>query len=216
MFRNCLALSLFAFSSAAYAEAEGFDAQAPLEDRLAYLESLEAPLDALRGSLIECGEGCLTPSEAVLLAFDAGDGESRPGRFLLDIRGGGQSLTGNLGQLFFVNSRQDYAEFGTLTIAFEDHVLNALLRRARTCNATSGTEQEISVQGCRQKGISDVNMFTMMQALFRRRIVVDGDVRLQWIDSRFGLRPREGAERGYYQPWVWVQDADQISFVYED
>ena len=216
MFRYCLAVCLFTSGSAAFAETEALETPVPIEVRLAQLEAVDAPLDALRGSLIECGDGCLTPSEAVVLAFDAGDGESRPGRFLLDIRGGGQSISGNLGQLFFVNSKADYAEFGTLTIAFEDHVLDALLRRARTCNASPGTEQLITVRACRQEGISDVNMFTMMQALFRRRIVVDGDVRLQWIDSRFGLRPREGAERGYYQPWVWVQDADQISFVYED
>ena len=60
-----------------------------------------------------------------------------------------------------------------------------------------------------------------MQRLSGRRILVEGDVRLQWIDSGSGLRPRETNKRGeyelgYYQPWVWVESADQISFVYED
>ena len=61
----------------------------------------------------------------------------------------------------------------------------------------------------------------MMQRLKDRRIVVDGEVRLQWIDSASGLRPRESNRRGeyeegYYQPWIWVHDADQIAFVYDE
>ena len=185
------------------------------------MKGAEAPLDAARADLVECEQGCLTPTEAVTLAFSAGEDGQRSGRFLLDVLGGGRSISGNLDRLFFINSQVDYAEFGTLTIAFEEDVLQALLRRARACGGGEIVDGAIQVKGCRQKGISGVNIFTMMQRLHKRRIVVDGDVRLQWIDSASGLRPRESNTRGefetgYYQPWIWVFDADQIAFVYED
>jgi hypothetical protein len=183
---------------------------------LADLSAGEAPLAALRSDLVECEAGCLTPSEAVALAFDAGISGSRRGRVLLDIRSGGQSLFGNLDRLFFVNSREDYAQLGTLTIAFDEDVLDLLLKRARACGGGLAKDGRIAVEGCRQKGFVDPNMFAMMRRLHNRRIVVEGELRLQWIDSSSGIRPREGAPRGYYQPWIWVEDADQISFVYED
>lgn len=189
-------------------------------EQLQRLGAADPLLQAAKSNLIDCEQGCLTPIEAVTLAFSAGEDEDRKARVLLDVRGGGQSLTGNLGELFFISSHQDYAEFGTVTIAFEARVLRNLLRRARTCGGTL-VNGEITVDACRAPGIKDVNMFTMMQALFKRRIVVDGAIRLQWIDSSFGLRNRESNtrgeyEKGYYQPWVWVEDADQISFVYDD
>ena len=192
-----------------------------IEQRLAPLQHGEAPLDAARAKLVECEAGCLTPTEATVMAFRAGEGGASKGRFLLDVRGGGRSIAGNLDRLFFIHSSVDYAEFGTLTIAFEEDVLQALLRRARWCGGGEIVDGAIQVKGCRQKGISGVNMFTMMQRLSGRRIVVDGDVRLQWIDSRSGLRPRKTNTRGeyetgYYQPWIWVYDADQIAFVYDE
>ena len=195
--------------------------EAVVKARLASVQATETALDAARASLVECETGCLTPSEAVVMAFAAGDGGATKGRFLLDVKGGGRSLTGALDRLFFINSQVDYAQFGTLTIAFEEDVLQALLRRARVCGGGEIVDGAIQVKGCRQKGISGVNMFTMMQRLSGRRIVVDGDVRLQWIDSSAGFRPRKTNKRGeyelgYYQPWIWVYDADQIAFVYED
>ena len=195
--------------------------EAVIKARLAGVQATETALDAARASLVECETGCLTPSEAVVMAFAAGDGGATKGRFLLDVKGGGRSLTGALDRLFFINSQVDYAQFGTLTIAFEEDVLQALLRRARVCGGGEIVDGAIQVKGCRQKGISGVNMFTMMQRLSGRRIVVDGDVRLQWIDSSAGFRPRKTNKRGeyelgYYQPWIWVYDADQIAFVYED
>ncbi|MEM6584959.1 MAG: hypothetical protein AAF692_04330 [Pseudomonadota bacterium] len=195
--------------------------EAAVLERLAPLQESEGPLKTARAALTECEIGCLTPTEAVVMAFTAGEGGQRRGRFLLDVRGGGRSITGALDRLFFINSQVDYAEFGTLTIAFEEDVLQALLRRARVCGGGEIVDGAIQVKGCRQKGIAGVNMFTMMQRLKDRRIVVDGDVRLQWIDSASGLRPRKSNKRGeyepgYYQPWIWVYDADQIAFVYAD
>jgi len=195
-----------------------------IEAVLATLREGEAQLGALRRDLVECEAGCMTPSEAVIAAFSEQENARIKRRVLLDINSGGQSLFGNLDQLFFVNSRPDYAELGTLTVAFAQDVLNDLLRRARVCGGGLDDQGRIAVEGCRQKGISDTNMFTMMQRLYKRRILVEGHVRLQWIDSRSGIRLREtspaasgqGAATGYYQPWVWVTDADQISFVYED
>ncbi|MEL7190201.1 MAG: hypothetical protein AAGK17_11660 [Pseudomonadota bacterium] len=172
--------------------------------QIALLTPSDPALEAAKADLFDCEQGCLTPAEAATLAFSAGEGAVQKGRVLLDIRGGGQSLQGNLGELFFVNSHQDYAELGTLTIAFEARVLRALLRRARTCGGAL-VDGEITVEGCRGGGIKDVNMFTMMQALHKRRIVVEGDIRLQWIDASFGLRSpvsnkRGEFEKGYFQP----------------
>ena len=187
----------------------------------AYPSGADLTLKTLRANLPECTAGCLTPDEATVMAFAAGEGGARPGRFLLDIRGGGQSIHGELGQRLFVNSRQDYATPGTLTIAFEPDALRALLQRAKVCGAASVIEGQIAVKGCRASGEADLNMFTMMQRLGGRRIVVDGEVRLQWIDSRTGApRPlankRGEHEAGYYQVWVRVTDADQVIFVHED
>jgi hypothetical protein len=190
------------------------------------LESLgetdaDAALRTVRPLLPDCGPGCITPGEATVMAFSAGQGEARPGRFLLDIRGGGRSIQGELGNLFFVNSRPDYATLGTLTIAFTPDALRALLQRARVCGAAEVIDGQINVKGCRSDDVFDLNMFTMMQRLNGRRIVVEGEVRLQWIDSRIGS-PRPVANRrgeyeiGYYQVWVQVDDADQVIFADAD
>ena len=221
MLRWASGLLLFASPCVIAAGPEAAESVPVAEPRLASLAEADAPLAALRTALPECQAGCITPGEAAAMAFAAGEGEARAGRFLLDVRGGGQSLHGELGRLFFVNSRQDYATLGTLTVAFEPDALRALLRRARVCGSASVTEGQINVKGCRREGLSDLNMFTMMQRLGGRRIVVDGEVRLQWIDSATGSpRPvankRGEHERGYYQVWVQVSDADQVIFVYEE
>lgn len=192
-----------------------------IEQHLAALGEADDTLRAVRAVLPECQRDCITPGEATVMAFSAGEGNALPGRFLLDVRGGGQSLHGELGQLFFVNSRQDYATLGTLTIAFEPEALRALLQRAKVCGSADVIDGQINVKGCRTEGVSDLNMFTMMQRLGGRRIVVDGDVHLQWIDSHIGSpRPvankRGEHETGYYQVWVRVADADQVIFVYDD
>jgi len=188
---------------------------------LASLVEADAALSSARALLPDCESGCITPGEATMMAFSAREGETLPGRFLLDIRGGGQSLHGELGQLLFVNSRQDFATLGTLTVAFERDALEALLRRLRICGADEVVEGEITVKACRSSGISNLDMFTMIQRLDGRRIVVDGDLRLQWIDSRIGSpRPvsnkRGERELGYYQVWVQVSEAAQVIFVDED
>ena len=148
------------------------------------------------------------------MAFAAGEGESTPGRFLLDVRGGGQSMDGELEELFFVNSRQGYARFGTLTIAFESPALLDLLRRPDACGGGL-IDGQIKVEGCRKDIQFDLNMFTMMQRLNAKRLVVDGEVRLQWIDSALGTPRYEGGEPGYYQVWVRVEDADQVTIVFD-
>jgi len=207
--------------TALLAEPRASEVEVPIEQRLISLQAADASLSTARVTLPECKEECLTPSEAVELAYSVGAQGAGQGRFLLDIRSGGQSLFGNLDRLYFINSRQDYAEFGTLTVAFSEDVLQGLLRRARWCGGGAIDAKAIQVKGCRQRGLSDVNMFTMMQSLSGRRILVEGKVHLQWIDAGFGLRSpvrntRGERERGYFQPWVWVTDPDQIIFVYEE
>jgi hypothetical protein len=195
-------------------------AQPPGEaaQHLAALAEADAALKAVIPEIPECEAGCLTPGEATVMAFAAGEGAGRPGRFVLDIRGGGQSLHGELGELLFVNSRRDYATLGTLTVAFDHAALDALLRRPRGCGASDVVEGQITVKACRTAGVANLDMFTMMQALGGRRILVEGEVRMQWIDSALGSpRPlankRGEHEVGYYQVWVHVTDAAQVIFV---
>ncbi|WP_296717147.1 hypothetical protein [Erythrobacter sp.] len=221
MLRAALTLLAVSWASGLAAQAAEAGGDADRAHRLASVGEADAALKAVRASLPECETGCITPGEATVMALAAGEGGTQPGRFLLDIRGGGQSIHGELEELFFVNSRQDYATPGTLTIAFEPDALRALLQRARVCGAAEVVDGRIDVKGCRSGGVSDLNMFTMMQRLGGRRIVVDGDVRLQWIDSHIGSpRPvankRGEYEIGYYQVWVRVAEADQVIFIYED
>ena len=209
-------VALLGIQASAFAQVE--EETQPLID---VLEEHDAALNAARASLPDCEEGCITPSQASAMAFAAGEGQSIPGRFILDIRGGGRSLHGSLEQRFFVSSQQDYAQLGTLTIAFEEDALYNLLRRARVCGADDFQPGRIDVQGCRDNVGFDLNMFTMMQRLGGRRIAVDGEVRLQWIDARTGLpRPvaniRGEHEAGYYQVWLRVDDADQVIFLHDD
>lgn len=187
---------------------------------LASLAEADTALRVARARLADCEPGCITPGEATAMALSAAEGEALPGRFLLDIRGGGQSFQGQLGTMMFVNSRRDYATLGTLTIAFEPDALHALLRRARSCGGADVIDGEITVQACFGEAVPDLNMFTMMQRLGGRRIIVEGEVRRQWIDSPIGT-PKPVAnfygehEVGYYQVWVHVTRAAQVTFADE-
>lgn len=202
------------------AESSQASLDAGLDTRLAQLQEQDAALVPARDDSLDCETGCILPSEAIRLAFEAGEGEARAGRFLLDVKGGGQSLSGALGQLFFVSSRQDYARFGTLTVAIEPDALYNILRRARVCPGSFGP-RGIEVRGCRQDVNFKLDMFTMIRRLGGKRIAVDGEAMLQWIDARTGL-PKPAAnkrgehEAGYYQVWVRVDDADQVIFVYDE
>lgn len=224
MLRAITALILLTIPSALCAERSDTASgtiQPEIKQRVTQLLATETTLNSVRPNIPECETGCVTPAEAVALAYEAGEGQPVPGRFLLDVLGGGRSLHGELGELFFINSQLGYGRFGTLTIAFTEDALWDLLRRARACG---GGERDgrIEVLGChRSAKADDLNMFTMMQRLGNRRIVVDGEVRLQWIDAATGApRPvaniRGEREPGYYQVWVRVQDADQVIFVYDD
>lgn len=204
--------------SALAARAQEPPGESPIAGHLAGLAEADAALKAARPLLPDCEPGCMTPGEATIQAFAVGEGKPQPGRFLLDIRGGGQSLHGELGERLFVNSRPDFATLGTLTVAFEREALDALLRRARVCGAQEVIEGQITVKACRGEGVPDLNMFTMMQRLAGRRIIVEGEVRWQWIDSSTGSpRPvanrRGEREMGYYQVWVPVSEAAQVIFV---
>jgi len=208
--------ALLALVAAGQAQAQDLLGASELAD----LADADAPLKAARALLMDCETGCITPGEATLMALAAGEGEARTGRFLLDVRGGGQSLQGQLGTMLFVNSRQDYATLGTLTIAFEPEPLRALLRRARGCGAADVVDGQITVKACYGEAVPDLNMFTMMQRLGGRRLIVEGEVRRHWIDSPIGT-PRPVAnfygehEVGYYQVWVHVTQAGQVTFADE-
>lgn len=201
--------------------AEGGESEPHLASLSASLSDADAALKTARAALIDCETGCITPGEATIMALAVAEGETRAGRFLLDIRGGGQSLRGQLGTMLFVNSRRDYATLGTLTVAFEPEALQALLRRASVCGAADVIDGQITVKACYGEAIPDLTMFTMMQRLSGRRIIVEGEVRRNWIDSPLGT-PRPVAnfygehEVGYYQVWVHVTEASQVIFADEE
>jgi hypothetical protein len=219
-------LALLRAALAVLVTVAGFPARAedapsePLADQFASLADADAALKTARAALPDCDPGCITPGEATIIALSASEGDARAGRFLLDIRGGGQSFQGELGTMMFVNSRQDYATLGTLTIAFEPDALSALLRRAQGCGAADVIDGQITVKACYSEGVPDLNMFTMMQRLSGRRIIVEGEVRRHWIDSAIGTPSpvanlRGEHEVGYYQVWVHVTEASQVIFADE-
>lgn len=218
--RAGLALLTLAFPAGLSAGADDAASDPQLAAHLAALAEADTGLKSLREGLADCEAGCITPGEATAMALSATEGEALPGRFLLDIRGGGQSFQGQLGTMMFVNSRQDYATLGTLTIAFEPDALQGLLRRARSCGGADVIDGQITVKACYDDDVPDLNMFTMMQRLSGRRIIVEGDVRRHWIDSPIGT-PRPVAnfygehEVGYYQVWVHVTEAAQVTFADE-
>lgn len=213
---RCMAAALLALCPVAQVQGQATLGPAALAD----LAEADSPLKAARAALLDCEDGCITPGEATVMALAAGEGEVRSGRFLLDVRGGGQSFQGQLGTMLFVNSRRDYATLGTLTIAFEPEALRALLRRARTCGSPSLSAGEMTVNACYGDDIPSLDMFTMMQRLGNRRLIVEGEVRRHWIDSPIGT-PNPVAnfygehEIGYYQVWVHVTDAAQVIFADE-
>lgn len=217
--RACVML-LFLAPASLPARADDAAIDPQLASQLAALEEADAALKAARTRLADCDAGCMTPGEATAQALSAAEGEALPGRFLLDIRGGGQSFQGQLGTMMFVNSRQDYATLGTLTIAFEPDALHGLLRRARTCGGADVIDGEITVNACYGEAVPDLNMFTMMQRLGGRRIIVEGEVRRHWIDSPIGTANPVAnfygeREVGYFQVWVHVTEAAQVTFADE-
>ena len=221
MLRAALTLLALVPGHGAVALAEDAAPQTLPELHLAALADADAALRTALARIPDCEAGCITPGEATVMALSAGEDEARAGRFLLDIRGGGQSLQGKLGTMLFVNSRQDYATLGTLTIAFEPDALQALLRRAQSCGGADVVDGQITVKACYGEGVPDLNMFTMMQRLSGRRIIVEGEVRRQWIDSPIGTPSpvaniRGEHELGYYQIWVHVTEAAQVTFAVEE
>ena len=221
MLRAGLVLLALVLPPAAVAAAGDAAGEAQLADRLTGLADADTALKTARPLLPDCEPGCITPGEATAMALSAGEGEARAGRFLLDVRGGGQSFQGQLGTMMFVNSRRDYATLGTLTIAFEPDALQALLRRAQSCGGADVIDGQITVKACYGEAVPDLNMFTMMQRLSGRRLIVEGEVRRTWIDSPIGT-PKPVAnfygehEVGYYQVWVHVTDAAQVTFADEE
>jgi len=219
--RAALTLLALVPGHGAVALAEDAAPQTLPELHLAALADADASLRTALARIPDCEAGCITPGEATVMALSAGEHEARAGRFLLDIRGGGQSLKGKLGTMLFVNSQQDYATLGTLTIAFEPDALQALLRRAQSCGGADVVDGQITVKACYGEEVPDLNMFTMMQRLSGRRIIVEGEVRRQWIDSPIGTPSpvaniRGEHELGYYQIWVHVTEAAQVTFAVEE
>lgn len=176
----------------------------------------EADLREARRVLPECAVECLTPSEAVAIAFSAGPDRRVNGRFILDIKGGGASGPGAPESLFFLNSQKNYRLFGSLTLAVEPEAMRHLLNPPRVKLGDNLQDGDIIVERERPRKRVSLSVSNMLDRFENRRVLIDGDVGLQWIRI-FGTKGREGVRReGYYQVWVRVASPGQVTIVSDD
>ena len=177
--------------------------------------NLDREDDALREARLRldaCAQDCLTPVEAVETAFLAGPGQRTRGRFLLDVKGGGADPRIETERYFYLNSHRDFRRYGTLVLAFDPEVMRKLLNpplpRPRQLE-----EGDIVVEADRPRRNVALNRSNMMRRFANRRLVVDGEVGLEWIEF-IGTRGREGvAGEGYYQVWVRIVEPGQVRIV---
>lgn len=206
-----------AIAAAALFAAEANASQARvsrLENQIQRIIAAEAELREARSALPQCAEGCLTPVEAVALAFDAGPQQRTRARFVLDIRGGGVSRPEDRERWFFLNSEKDYRVFGSLTLAFEREAMRQLLNPAGTNLSDPTEEGDIIVE--RERDRVALNLSNIMKRFEGRRLVVEGEVGLQWI-RYYGTSGREGVrDEGYYQVWLWIVSAEQVTIIADD
>jgi hypothetical protein len=168
------------------------------KQRIRELERTEEGLRRDRARLALCAAtGCLTPTEAALLAFSKGPDERTAGRFILDVQAGTGPRNPNQlhsEELFYLSSYRRFGEFGTLVVAIEPEGLRGLIR-------ASGGDAD-----------KDPSVSRMMKLFAGKRVIVDGEVGLQWIEFRdWETGQRSG--RGYHQVWVRVTSPDQIEVI---
>ncbi len=166
--------------------------------RLRELERLEQDLRKDRTGMPQCAAiTCLTPSEAATVAFAKGPGEGTAGRFILDVRAGtGPDNPHQLHteDLFYLSSFRRFSGFGTLVVAIEPESLSGLIQAAG-----AGPDKRPSVS-------------RMMDLFADKRVIVDGEVALQWIEFRdWETGQRNG--QGYHQVWIRVTSPEQIRVV---
>lgn len=187
-----------------------------LERQVEQIVEAEADLRAARSDLPECEVGCLTPTEAVAIAFSTGADQRVEGRFLLDIRGSGASGRDDPERWYFLNSEQDYRVFGSLTLAFEPETMRQLLNPPRVILRDPLEEGDIIVERERPSKRVALNISNMMDKFRNRRLIIDGEMGLEWI-SYIGTSGREGVrDEGYYQVWVRIASPDQVTILGDD
>lgn len=171
---------------------------AMVKRRLRQIDNLEKELRRDRESLAPCVEvTCMTPSEAAAAAFAAGPQHKVPGRFILDVRAGSGPHDPNqlhTENLFYLSSERGFGNFGVLVLAIEPEALSGLI-------PASGKD-----------GAARPSMSRMMDKFSGQRLIVDGEVGLQWVEHRYwqtGLR----TGRGLNQVWVRVTSPEQIRVV---
>ena len=184
-----------------------------LERQAEKIVEAEAGLRAARRGLPECADGCLTPSEAVAVAFSTGSDQRVKGRFVLDVRGGGDSDWRDREDLFFLNSERDYRAFGSLTLAIDPEAMMQLLNPPRAGLGEPIEEGDIIVEAERPQ--VELNVANMMKRFENRRLIIDGEVGLQWI-RYIGTPGIEGQRgQGYYQVWIRIASPAQVTILQE-
>jgi hypothetical protein len=170
--------------------------------RIRQLDRLERGLREDRARLPQCAAtDCFTPSEAAAVAFQKGPGERTQGRFILDVRGGtGPSDPHQLHteDLFYLSSFRRFTGFGTLVVAIAPDALSDLMA-------------DSAVSGIKDRA-DRPSVSRMMKQFGGQRVIVDGEVSLQWIEFRdWESGQRNG--QGYHQVWVRVTSPEQITVV---
>ena len=176
----------------------------------------EADLREARRFLPECAVECLTPSEAVAVAFSAGPERRVNGRFIFDVKGGGASEPGSPESLFFLNSQKNFRLFGSLTLAVEPEAMERLLNPPRVELRDDLEDGDIIVERERPRKRVSLSVSNMLDRFENRRVIIDGDVGLQWVRYS-GTKGRAGVRReGYYQVWLRVASPGQVTIVSDD
>lgn len=182
-----------------------------LERQAEEIVEAEAGLRAASRDLPECADGCLTPSEAVAVAFSAGPDQRVKGRFVLDVRGGGDSNWRAPENLFFLNSERNYRVFGALTLAIKPEAMMQLLNPPRAKTREPIKDGDIIVEAERPQ--VELNVANMMARFENRRLIIDGEVGLQWIryNGTPGIEGQRG--QGYYQVWIRITSPAQVTIL---
>jgi hypothetical protein len=197
----------------------GISREARANRRMRQIDNLERPLLQARETLKECGQvACLTPSEAAAVAFSAGPDRTTPGRFILDVRAG--TGPGNRHQsldedLFYLASERNFRQFGVVVLAIEPQALEGLLN-LESKGAYAASASQVSTNGTGvDHQLKRASTGEMMKRFGKKRLVVDGEIGLQFIEYvDWETNSRNGD--GFYQVWVRVNSHKQIMVIDDD
>ncbi len=94
-----------------------------------------------------CGDGCLSPVEAIAYADDAGTKAGISGKFLMIVQ-----AVGETNDTVFLNSEEDYRDRNCLTIAVRKSVMDRIVKSGGFASAESAFRgKQIVISGTARK-----------------------------------------------------------------